>query len=208
MKKKEFLEELDKILTEKKCPDKEDIIKDFEEHFVIGQEEGKSEEEIAKLLGNPSDIAEQFKEEIEEIEETKKKKPAIVNEPVKDNNQTKKENDSSTKLILALCLIFFNLVFVLGLVTGLFGALIGFIAAFITVAVTGIVLVIVGILGLILGTVIIPTSLMALALMFSGIGTTALGILGTMAAVWLTIQFCKLLVKYCEWNVKVIRGGI
>lgn len=206
MKKKEFLEELDKILTQKNYPEKEDVLKDFEEHFVIGQEEGKSEEEIAKLLGRPKEIAEQFKEEIEE--ENSKKTATVKSEVPEDNNQTKKENDSATKLILAICLIFFNLVFVLGIVGGIFGALVGFIAGFIAIAVAGIGLVVVGILGLILGSVIVPTSLMALTLMFSGIGTTALGILATMATVWISIQFFKLLIKYCQWNVKVIKGGI
>ena len=41
MKKKEFLEELDEILTKKNYLDKEEVLKDFEEHFVIGEAERK-----------------------------------------------------------------------------------------------------------------------------------------------------------------------
>jgi len=33
MKKKEFLDELYQLLNQNNCKDKEDIIKDFEEHF-------------------------------------------------------------------------------------------------------------------------------------------------------------------------------
>lgn len=137
MKKKEFLDELDKVLTKRNYPDKEDVIKDFEEHFRIGEEEGKSEEEIAKLLGNPDDIADQFKEEeIEEKTEVKKE----------NETEVQKENDGLTKLVLALALIFFNITIVLGVAVGMLGAMFGFFIAGIAIAVAGIALIIVGIL--------------------------------------------------------------
>ncbi len=34
-----------------------DILKDYEEHFTFGLEEGKSEEEIVASLGSPAQIA-------------------------------------------------------------------------------------------------------------------------------------------------------
>lgn len=163
MKKKEFLEELDKILTKRNYSDKEEVLKDFEEHFIVGEQEGKSEEEISKLLGNPKDIADQFKEENEE------KVNVTENKTV-----NKQENSTFAKLILAGLLIFFNIVFVFGIVVGLFGALLGLFIASIAIAISGVVLFIVGVLGAIIGISFIASGILSLVLMFSGIGVVCL----------------------------------
>ena len=60
MAKNNFLKELSKLL--KKLPEEEriDILQDYEDHFAFGLEEGKTEEEIVKSLGSPSQIAKEI----------------------------------------------------------------------------------------------------------------------------------------------------
>lgn len=61
MNKSEFISKLDYSLKGIAYEDKKEIIYDYEEHFVVGIEQGKTEEEIAKALGDPRMIAKQFK---------------------------------------------------------------------------------------------------------------------------------------------------
>ncbi|MHB1456191.1 MAG: DUF1700 domain-containing protein [Armatimonadota bacterium] len=56
MKKDEFLSELHNSLGNMSDADKQDVLNDYEEHFRVGMADGRSEEEIAKSLGNPSAI--------------------------------------------------------------------------------------------------------------------------------------------------------
>lgn len=60
MKKDDFLGKLGNSLGNIPEEEKKDILYDYEEHFRIGSENGKSEEEIAELLGDPVGIAKQY----------------------------------------------------------------------------------------------------------------------------------------------------
>src|SRR5690625_1318210 len=57
MNEKQFLQQLKTALDKLPEAEREDILMDFEEHFSIGKEEGKTEEEIASALGSPQQIA-------------------------------------------------------------------------------------------------------------------------------------------------------
>ena len=57
-----FLEELDKALGNMSGETRKEILDDFREHFRQAHEEGKTDEEIIKILGTPSSIAKQFLE--------------------------------------------------------------------------------------------------------------------------------------------------
>lgn len=60
MNKKEFLNALEYALRNLNGEVRNDILKDYEEHFEIGAMKGKTEEEIAEELGNVDDIAEEY----------------------------------------------------------------------------------------------------------------------------------------------------
>jgi uncharacterized membrane protein len=60
MKKDEFIQQLSIELKKYKINDIDEIILDFEEHFAFRLEEGRTEEEIAKKIGNPVDIAKDY----------------------------------------------------------------------------------------------------------------------------------------------------
>lgn len=57
MNKDQFLQILSNGLKKLPAEEREDIIRDFQEHFQMGNQEGKTEEEIAKSLGSPKHIA-------------------------------------------------------------------------------------------------------------------------------------------------------
>src|SRR5690625_5170729 len=61
MTKNNFLSQLTNLL--KKLPEKErvEILQDYVDHFAFGLEEGKTEEEIVKSLGSPSQIAKEIR---------------------------------------------------------------------------------------------------------------------------------------------------
>lgn len=63
MNKDEYIEKLSKLLKKLPKEEREDILWDYEEHFMIGLEKGRSEEEISKALGNPKTLAKQIKTE-------------------------------------------------------------------------------------------------------------------------------------------------
>ena len=60
MDKVTFLAQLKRALAQLPTKDRQDVIMDFEQHFVDGMSAGKSEEEVAAMLGNPRDIARQY----------------------------------------------------------------------------------------------------------------------------------------------------
>lgn len=62
MNKYEFLEELKKELEKHNVSDTEDIISEYEDHFAFKAEEGRTEEEVAKKLSSPKEIAEEYAE--------------------------------------------------------------------------------------------------------------------------------------------------
>lgn len=60
MNKSEFLNELEIYLMHLPKTERDEIIFDYSEHFRLGLEDGKTESEIAKSLGEPSTIAKQY----------------------------------------------------------------------------------------------------------------------------------------------------
>ena len=60
MTKDQFLNKLDVSLKGLVFNERKDILQDYKEHFEIGLEEGKTEEEIAARLGSPSAIGKEL----------------------------------------------------------------------------------------------------------------------------------------------------
>lgn len=63
MNKDEYLKELTRLLWKLPKEEREDILSDYREHFIIGIENGRNEEEIAEALGNPKNVAKQINAE-------------------------------------------------------------------------------------------------------------------------------------------------
>jgi uncharacterized membrane protein len=59
--RKEFLKTLELSLQDFTDEERKDILYDYEEHFRIGTESGKTDEELISELGNPENIANQYR---------------------------------------------------------------------------------------------------------------------------------------------------
>jgi uncharacterized membrane protein len=70
MNKIDFLQILHQELAENNVSDRADILYDYEEHFRIGEENGKTETELIAELGDPENIAKQYYTPIEIQEKT------------------------------------------------------------------------------------------------------------------------------------------
>ena len=79
MKKYEFMYRLDRALGALSEEEKNDIINDYEEHFRIGAEEGKTDDEICATLGAPEELAKSYLEEVEQ--------PKVENENVTEGGE-------------------------------------------------------------------------------------------------------------------------
>lgn len=115
MRKWEFLSKLENQLAPLPEMERQEILRDYEEHFRAGKEEGKSEEEIVHSLGDPH---------------------ALAKEILQDHSLDKGEGEPSATnlaraILVILSLVFFNLAFVLGPFIGLVGVFFG---AYVTAA--------------------------------------------------------------------------
>src|SRR5690606_26327201 len=72
MNKEQFLAKMNDALKRLPSTEREDILQDFREHFEVGLSEGNSEEEIAKGLGSPHQIAKEMvaSDRLEQVEES------------------------------------------------------------------------------------------------------------------------------------------
>ncbi|MCO0861331.1 DUF1700 domain-containing protein [Staphylococcus pasteuri] len=184
MNKERYLKQLVANLKHMDNTDKQDIYNEYETHFISGKNEGKSEEDIAKQLGDPKMIAKELN-------------ATMAIEKVDEKSNLK----SIFKAILAvmglglfnffivlvpaffILMIFFTLI-IFTLI--LFSAPIFLIIKFATEGSNSIILYDVYMAGLMFGV-----SLMLLAI-----------------TILLIKWFLKLTVMYLKWNVSFVKGSV
>ena len=187
MNRDKFLEILSKELTDIQEDDKMEILFDYNEHFTIGIQEGRTEEEIAESLGEPKIIAKQIKADYK----------------INKAEETASTGNVFRAIFAVISLGFFNLIFVLGPFLGIVGVLFGLFAAAIALVFSGIALFIGTFAAPIFPQFIsIPTNPVICIIL--SIGITALGILFTIGVGYLTKWFYKLTVKYLRLNINII----
>ncbi|MFP4661066.1 MAG: HAAS signaling domain-containing protein [Halanaerobiales bacterium] len=191
MNKAVFMQELREKL--KSLPENEidDILYDYEEHFSVGIEKGKSEEEIAESLGNPAKIARSYQA-----------KTVIENV---NNNPTPRNIFKG--LVAILSLGFFNLVFVLGPYIGLMGGLIALFAGAVAMIATGLAIIVAPIVDVIL-PVFVTINIPPIAAILLGIGITALGVLFFIFNLYIGRKIFNGTMKYVDWNIDIIKKGM
>ncbi|WP_422484651.1 DUF1700 domain-containing protein [Gudongella sp. DL1XJH-153] len=187
----EYLKRLRSYLAELSESELREVLLDYEEHFNIGRDKGKTDDEISAELGSPKEVAESI---LSTIGPEEKANP---------NTATAKPADDGVKrFLIILLLLGLNIVFlagpavaVLGVIVGIFGAGIGFV---------------VGGVGLMIGAPFtsfmagfVPGMLTSLAF---GIGLSALGALVFIFGIYLSKLFYRLASMYIEWNKKVINS--
>ncbi len=183
MTKYQFIKILDSTLKGLPSDERLDIIQDFEEHFAIGSEEGKTEEEIAASLGSPNQIAKELlaSHHLEKVEATA----------------------TTGNIIRAVWAIiglgFFNLLIVLGpfitlaavIIAG-WTAGIGFIASPVLV---------------LINALIYPSTFEFFDLFFS-MALSGLGLFIAIGMFFATRVLTNGFVRYLKFNVKLVKGGL
>lgn len=198
MNKIQFLKTLESQLTGLSVEDRNEILYDYEEHFRIGVEQGKTEEQVAEALGDPLVIAGQFG-------------ASIGREPASTNEIKTNASDVLRRILAFIGLAFFNLVIVLGPFLAFWGVLIGLFAAAIGVIVSGLSVIAAVIAFPVLGPYLsFPTFLFSvnpLGPIALGVGLAALGLLFFIGDCYLAKLLTRGTIKYLQMNIRIINGG-
>ena len=193
MNKQEFLQRLRDGLRGLAEEEIKEIVYDYEEHFNIGKEQGKKEEDIARELGSPENIAGQYRFE----------------GAVKKSESSPGHFNLIKAIFAGIALGFFNLVFVLGIYMGLLGALIGLIASSISLIVAGMMVMIVSVVPfaneLIYSFVDLSRPLGRLIMFLTGLGLMSTGIFLTVIFLLLGKIFYKGTLAYVKENIKLVK---
>lgn len=194
MNKQEFINALQ--ISLKGLPDEEitDIMYDYEEHFTIGMEKGKSEENIANSLGEPNMIGKQYK----------------ANYALKQA-QAKASTGNILKAIFAgIGVGLFNLYFVLGLFLSLLMLLLSMFAAALLVVLSGASLTLSTFtpalkpLAYALINVPLPLDHHPVGTFFLALGITCSGLLFIFGDLKLARLLYLGTIKYLKFNLKII----
>jgi len=194
MIEKQFITILKKNLKGLHEDDRNEILSDYSEHFRLGKDTGKSEEEICESLGDPAQIGKNSRVEL------------LV-------DQAEKESAAGNvfkAVVASFSLGFFNIVFVLGPYLGLVGVMIGLWAAAVSVMLSGLAsslfIIFKPIITLFIPYVMNPDGFgISLAVFLAGIVLFSLGSLATIGMVKLTKLFYSGTVKYLQSNLKIIK---
>lgn len=181
MNKEQFLKQLNASLTRLSLEEREDILQDYEEYFEIGMEEGKSEQEISKSLGNPKQIS----------------KELMATYHLGQVEQTTSAGNVMRAVWAVIGLGFFNLVIVLGP----FIALIGVVIAGWVSAIAFILAPLGALFNLVLGT-------FQLFDLFFALGLCGIGIFIAMGMFVATSALTKGFIRYLKFNASLVKGGL
>lgn len=184
LNKTEYMDKLKDYLQGLPLYEQEDILSDYDEHFEVALSKGKTAEEIAKELGDPYDISRNY---------------ISFN-----NNIVKHTADNNRGLLIAILLIAFNLIIVLGPYISIVGLLISMYITGISFIFGGIALMLGNAFNFI-GIISQPHILTSLGF---GIGLSSLGVLTLILGIYLSKLLISLTKRYISWNIEIVnRGG-
>jgi len=189
MNKSEFLQKFKEKLKGIPEIEKTEIIADYLEHFDVGTSEGKSEEEVAKDLGDPVQIAKLFNADY-----------------FIDKASSSVSISSVLKAVLAfVSLGLFNLIVVLGPFLLLLGLLFGLWVVIISLIFIGGSGIIFGVISPVLSFLTYNVTISSVFfILFSSFGLLCTGILGSIGMWYLTKWFLIGTLKYLKFNLDLI----
>ncbi|EMT52821.1 MULTISPECIES: DUF1700 domain-containing protein [Brevibacillus] len=182
MTRREFMDELDGLLRELPDKDRLDILADYTEHFLIGVDRGKSEQEIADSLGSPKVLAREI----------------LAGYRIHQAQSNASISNMTRAVLATVSLGFFNLVFVLGPFVGLIAVLIGLFAVALALLLTPI--------GLFLKYGIPGNADEQYLVLFSGMASFGLGGMLAIGLARLSRWLYRQFLRYLNFNVRMIRG--
>lgn len=184
MNKQEYLNTLNKYLKNISKEDKEDIMAEYETHFISGVEDGQTEEEISQELGHPKDIAKEINATL----------------AIDRAESTNGVSNIWQAIISVMGLGILNFFVILIPFVIIISLLFGFITTTLSLLVTPFMLVVKGVYN---GFDAIQTIDIYVVLASFGLGL----ILFTITYL-LTKWSYKLIVKYLRWNISVVKGSV
>lgn len=183
MTEREFLNELDSALRRIALEERQDILSDYREHFTIGKEAGKTEEQIAAALGSPNKIAKELL--------------ALYHLEKAQTNHT--TGNIFRAVWAAIGLGFLNLIIVLGP----FMALLGVVFAG---WISGVMFVLSPLLVLV-STVIYPDG-SELSDLFISLTLSGIGLFIIIGMYYVTKILNKGFMRYLKFNISLVKGGL
>lgn len=190
MTQKQFLVTLKKSMSGLPEAEKRGIVSDYEEHFTIGLQKGKSEEEIAQSLGNPKTMG----------------KAIRIDALLQEKEEAYSVATVFRVLFASLSLGLFNIIIVIGPYLGLFAVVISLWAVALSLCLSGVAVILAMILQPIFpATFSVVGGLNIAFLIFASIGTSALGLLSLIGMWQLSRRFLDLSVKYVRFNLRIIK---
>lgn len=187
MNKSEFIAALDQAIGKIPEQAKKEILYDYEEHFSVGLEMGKTEEEIASALGDPKQIARQFRAEC----------------ALREAEGSSSLGNVFRAVFAAVGLGFFNLIFVLGPFLFAVGLILGLFIAAAGILFAGLVMIIAVMVSPLLPN-LISMDMNPAIVFFLGTGTTSLGLLCNILVYYLIKAFFKATLSYLKMNTRII----
>ena len=191
MNKEKFLEDLKEKLKQLPKEDLDVLMQDFQDHFQIGLDEGRNEEDIIKSLGSPETIA-------------KHVKAYMLIEQAQDNSGI---GNFIKALIATFSIGFFNIVFISGILIGFCILLFAFFLAAGAIVFAGMLAIFSPFISPFIDTLSFG-GIHPIVIFFFGIGLTSFGILFFIADGYIARWFYHITLKYCKMNIKIIVGVI
>ena len=189
MNKKTFLEKLEKNLKGLPKEEIKDVLFDFEEHFSIGIQKNRTEEELSSTLGDPKLLAKQLKA------------ASFIKKA--------EENTSAGNIVRAVFtsigLSFFNLVFILPPFIVIIALIVALFACSVTISAAGVTGFVSSIFYPFFSSYLAFTVNPAVGI-FAFLGVAALGILFFIGNIYLSKTIYRLIVRYLKFNLNIIRG--
>ncbi|MCK4517105.1 MAG: DUF1700 domain-containing protein [Spirochaetaceae bacterium] len=190
MNKQEFLRKLKHSISGLPETEKQELLADYEEHFQNAMADGKTEEEVALALGNPSQIGRSI--EIEGL--------------LSDEQPQGRGRRILRALFASTSLGFFNVLFIVGPYAALVGGMIGLWAGAASLALSGVGAILTLIVAPFFPGIIYTGGIDIALVVFASIGVSALGVLAVIGMWKLTKLFLEMTRRYVQFNLRIVKG--
>lgn len=199
MNRQKFMQDMEMYLRPMDRIERAELLADYDQHFVLGLREGRSEEDIARELGRPEEIAREAlgdRYNAHETSDTSGVDPFYA-PTFREMQPPSSRNRATRNFFAAVGLIFLNLMLMIPIGLSLW-------SVWLTLA---------GLSLLVLAPVAAAVDYLFLghfekAEIFISIGLFRIGILFAIASKSVFRAFKVITLQYIRWNARVMRGDV